>query len=162
MLYKSIVAHSTAERLECRLDRSIDVIVMMCQSCVNHEKWYVSSSSSFRYFSICTIIITQLWTNMDSMDNEMKLAFLVGWGYTLCWCFSYVPQALLNYRRKSVKGFSLDFALFNLCGTLQWWSRGNQLTAGQYAYFVYNVSLMYAPYARDAYFKAHPGMLTSC
>ena len=36
--------------------------------------------------------------------------------YFCAWSISFYPQAILNYRRKSVVGLSLDFQLLNLLG----------------------------------------------
>ena len=41
---------------------------------------------------------------------------VIGWGYILAWSFSFYPQAIQNYYRKSVGGFSLEFALLNPSG----------------------------------------------
>ncbi|CAI2376313.1 unnamed protein product [Moneuplotes crassus] len=41
---------------------------------------------------------------------------IIGWVYFFAWSFSFYPQVLLNYRKKSVAGFSLEFALLNVSG----------------------------------------------
>lgn len=44
------------------------------------------------------------------------LSQIVGWTYFFAWSISFYPQAVLNYQRKSVAGFSLEFALLNVSG----------------------------------------------
>ncbi|KAI9096934.1 PQ loop repeat-domain-containing protein [Phlyctochytrium arcticum] len=46
------------------------------------------------------------------------LSPIIGWAYFLAWSVSFYPQVLLNYRRKSVDGLSLDFVYLNLWGFL--------------------------------------------
>lgn len=41
---------------------------------------------------------------------------IIGWIYFFAWSFSFYPQAILNWRKKSVAGFSLEFALLNVSG----------------------------------------------
>ncbi|CAH7671596.1 PQ loop repeat-domain-containing protein [Phakopsora pachyrhizi] len=43
-------------------------------------------------------------------------SILLGWSYTLCWGISFYPQVLLNFKRKSVKGVSIDFLVLNVLG----------------------------------------------
>ncbi|KAJ1967991.1 hypothetical protein IWQ62_001515 [Dispira parvispora] len=40
----------------------------------------------------------------------------LGWLYFGAWSVSFYPQALLNYRRKSVQGLSIDFLVYNSFG----------------------------------------------
>lgn len=47
------------------------------------------------------------------------LSALFGWVYTLCWSLSFYPQPLLNYRRKSTSGTTVDFPLINCLGMLE-------------------------------------------
>ena len=44
------------------------------------------------------------------------ISAIIGWLYFAAWSISFYPQLILNYRRKSVSGFSLDFGLLNLFG----------------------------------------------
>lgn len=39
-----------------------------------------------------------------------------GWIYTLCWSASFYPQLILNIRRKSTTGTTVDFPLINVLG----------------------------------------------
>ena len=41
---------------------------------------------------------------------------VIGWMYFLAWSMSFYPQCLLNYKKKNVGGFSLEFALLNPSG----------------------------------------------
>lgn len=41
---------------------------------------------------------------------------IIGWIYFFAWSFSFYPQAILNWKKKSVAGFSLEFALLNVSG----------------------------------------------
>ena len=41
---------------------------------------------------------------------------VTGWGYFFAWSLSFYPQMIINYRRKSVEGFSVDFATLNVLG----------------------------------------------
>ena len=43
---------------------------------------------------------------------------ICGWLYLIVWSLSVYPQTILNYRLKSVAGFSLDFGIMNVCGYL--------------------------------------------
>ena len=44
------------------------------------------------------------------------ISFTIGWIYLVAWSFSFFPQAIENYQRKSVAGFSIEFALLNPSG----------------------------------------------
>ncbi|KAF4673082.1 hypothetical protein FOL47_011022 [Perkinsus chesapeaki] len=46
------------------------------------------------------------------------LSQLCGIAYLFCWSAMYYPQLYLNFKRKSVQGFSLDLWLYNLSGFL--------------------------------------------
>lgn len=45
------------------------------------------------------------------------LSAIFGWVYTILWGLSFYPQALLNYRRKSTTGTTVDFPFLNVLGT---------------------------------------------
>ncbi|CAD6443820.1 fb7b4858-83a0-4856-bba9-e12b862abcc5 [Sclerotinia trifoliorum] len=65
------------------------------------------------------------------------LSYLFGWIYTTCWSFSFYPQPLLNYKRKSTSGAAIDFPFLNVIGFA--------------AYFVSTVSFLYSPEIRREY-----------
>lgn len=52
------------------------------------------------------------------MASEYLKVFsaIIGWIYFFAWSFSFYPQWILNFRKKSVAGFSLEFALLNVSG----------------------------------------------
>mmetsp|Transcript_2015 Transcript_2015/g.1813 ORF Transcript_2015/g.1813 Transcript_2015/m.1813 type:complete len:269 (+) Transcript_2015:17-823(+) len=44
------------------------------------------------------------------------LSYVIGWIYFFAWSLSFYPQGLLNWKKKSVAGFSLEFAILNVSG----------------------------------------------
>ncbi|KAJ2450980.1 hypothetical protein EV183_003909 [Coemansia sp. RSA 2336] len=44
------------------------------------------------------------------------LSAILGWTYFIAWSVSFYPQIVLNYRRKSVEGLSIDFLVYNVYG----------------------------------------------
>jgi cystinosin len=44
------------------------------------------------------------------------LSQVVGWVYFFAWSISFYPQIYLNWKRKCVTGFSIDFAMYNFTG----------------------------------------------
>ncbi|VEU40038.1 unnamed protein product [Pseudo-nitzschia multistriata] len=44
------------------------------------------------------------------------ISSVIGYNYFVLWSICFYPQVLLNYRRKSTKGLSNDFAILNLMG----------------------------------------------
>lgn len=44
------------------------------------------------------------------------LVNITGWISTLAWGISFLPQCWINYRSKSVAGFSVEFAMLNPVG----------------------------------------------
>lgn len=44
------------------------------------------------------------------------LSQIIGWIYFFAWSFSFYPQIILNWQKKSVAGFSLEFAILNVSG----------------------------------------------
>lgn len=45
------------------------------------------------------------------------LSAVFGWIYFLCWSASFYPQAILNWRRRSTSGTTVDFPFINCLGT---------------------------------------------
>ncbi|PSC71717.1 Lysosomal Cystine Transporter (LCT) Family [Micractinium conductrix] len=66
-----------------------------------------------------------------------RISAVIGWTYFCAWSVSFYPQALSNWRRKSVAGLSLDFQLLNLLGFS--------------CYAVYNAGLFWSPVVRHEY-----------
>ncbi|CAM1508422.1 Fc.00g052700.m01.CDS01 [Cosmosporella sp. VM-42] len=72
------------------------------------------------------------------------LSALFGWVYFLAWSASFYPQGLLNYRRRSTSGTTVDFHFLNIFGFA--------------AYFVSNVAFYYSPVIRAQYAARHHGL----
>ncbi|CAD6937175.1 unnamed protein product, partial [Tilletia controversa] len=71
------------------------------------------------------------------------LSTACGWIYTAAWSASFYPQVVLNARRKSVSGLSLDFAFLNNFGFL--------------CYAVFNLAFFASPLVREQYRARHGG-----
>lgn len=67
---------------------------------------------------------------------------IIGWTYVLCWTASFYPQFILNIRRKTTRGFSIDFTLLNILGMT--------------SYAVHNIVLLLSPHVRAQYAHRHP------
>lgn len=67
---------------------------------------------------------------------------LLGWSYMLCWAGSFYPQPILNIRRKTTLGFSIDFAFLNILGMA--------------SYAIYNIALYSWPSVRHEYAERYP------
>ncbi|KAI2623189.1 hypothetical protein GGR54DRAFT_638434 [Hypoxylon sp. NC1633] len=65
------------------------------------------------------------------------LSALFGWIYTLSWSLSFYSQPLLNIRRKSTSGTTVDFPFLN--------------TIGFVAYLIYNTVFYFSPEIRHQY-----------
>lgn len=50
------------------------------------------------------------------MGSWEFVSLLIGWGYVFCWGTSFWFQVLLNYRRKSTEGLSINFLALNILG----------------------------------------------
>ena len=68
---------------------------------------------------------------------------VTGWGYFFAWSLSFYPQMIINYRRKSVEGFSVDFATLNVLGF--------------FCYSVYACSFHFSEAIQEDYKAAHHG-----
>ncbi|KAF9418003.1 hypothetical protein BGZ94_009813 [Podila epigama] len=55
---------------------------------------------------------------MELTEYSALVSHVLGWAYFLAWSASFWPQVLLNHRRKSVQGLSLDFIFLNVVGFL--------------------------------------------
>ncbi|KAM8888187.1 cystinosin isoform 1-T1 [Synchiropus picturatus] len=67
---------------------------------------------------------------------------VIGWIYFLAWSVSFYPQALENWRRKSVVGLNFDFLALNLTGFI--------------AYSVFNIGLFWVKFIQEEYLKKNP------
>jgi cystinosin len=72
------------------------------------------------------------------------VSLLFGWVYTFCWSLSFYPQPILNWRRKSTTGTTIDFPAINVLGFA--------------AYFVSNVAFLYSPEIRRQYALRNHGL----
>lgn len=54
------------------------------------------------------------------------LSEVFGWVYFIAWSVSFIPQVVLNWRRKSVVGLSFEFLMYNLTGFL-WYTTSSSL-----------------------------------
>mmetsp|Transcript_52592 Transcript_52592/g.94419 ORF Transcript_52592/g.94419 Transcript_52592/m.94419 type:complete len:311 (+) Transcript_52592:40-972(+) len=72
-----------------------------------------------------------------------RLSELLGWTYFCAWSVSFYPQVVLNHRRRSVNGLSLDYQMLNVVGFC--------------FYFLFNMMLYFMPGIRAAYRDAHDG-----
>ncbi|KAJ2851143.1 hypothetical protein J3B02_003596 [Coemansia erecta] len=44
------------------------------------------------------------------------ISTVIGWTYFAAWSISFYPQVILNFRRKSVEGLSIDYLVYNVYG----------------------------------------------
>ncbi|KAJ2906611.1 Cystinosin-like protein [Zalerion maritima] len=72
------------------------------------------------------------------------LSTVFGWVYTIAWSLSFYPQPLLNWKRKSTSGTTMDFPLINCLGFL--------------TYFIFNALFLYSPTVREQYAARHHGL----
>ncbi|GAA6028474.1 hypothetical protein JCM8097_007046 [Rhodosporidiobolus ruineniae] len=77
------------------------------------------------------------------LNGWVALSHALGWIYTGAWSLSFYPQVILNHRRKSVIGLSIDFLTLNPLGFA--------------AYTVFNVALYASPTVRRQYADRHDG-----
>eukprot|EP00897_Mesotaenium_endlicherianum_P004706 jgi/Mesen1/4263/ME000022S03545 len=62
---------------------------------------------------------------------------ILGWLAFATWSMSFYPQAILNYKRKSVVGFNFDFLVFNL--------------TKHTSYLIFNASMFFSPVVQQQY-----------
>ncbi|KAK8038068.1 cystinosin [Apiospora phragmitis] len=67
-----------------------------------------------------------------------------GWVYTLCWSASFYSQPLLNRRRRSTSGTTVDFPMINVFGFI--------------AYLTSNMAFYYSPVIRAQYAARNHGL----
>jgi len=53
---------------------------------------------------------------MASDDFWDILSSIFGWASFVAWSLSFYPQIFINYKTKSVAGFSVEFAMLNPVG----------------------------------------------
>ncbi|KJZ80533.1 hypothetical protein HIM_00383 [Hirsutella minnesotensis 3608] len=80
-----------------------------------------------------------------SMDSFLVyVSALFGWVYTFCWSASFYPQPLLNFKRRSTSGTTVDFPFLNVLGFA--------------CYFVSNSAFYYSPLIREQYAARNHGL----
>ena len=93
-------------------------------------------------------------------------ANVFGWAYFISWTVSFYPQTIMNFRMKSVAGFSLDFVAFNLLGyfgysiftcTLYW----NNTVRQEYVNFEHTKHRDVPVEANDVAFAVHGLFITT-
>ncbi|KAF9207522.1 hypothetical protein BGZ49_000260 [Haplosporangium sp. Z 27] len=83
---------------------------------------------------------------MESASSQgygQLLSHIIGWAYFIAWSASFYPQAILNWRRKSVQGLSMDFIHLNVLGFL--------------CYSVFNLTFFYSTEVQEEYRKRNNG-----
>lgn len=70
------------------------------------------------------------------------LSTVLGWTYVYCWSASFYPQPLLNWRRKSTAGLTVDFPALNVLGFV--------------AYTISTTCFLFSPEIRKQYALRHP------
>ncbi|KAI9179508.1 hypothetical protein H9P43_004834 [Blastocladiella emersonii ATCC 22665] len=97
------------------------------------------------------------------MSTGSVISAIIGWAYFVAWSVSFYPQLILNYRRKSVEGLSLDFLAYNIIGfscyatytlSYAWWP----LVQDEYKRRNDGRANLVAP--NDVFFAAHAWVLT--
>ncbi|CAO3599820.1 unnamed protein product [Absidia cylindrospora] len=66
---------------------------------------------------------------------------IIGWTYFLSWSCSFYPQTILNFKRKSVQGLSIDFLYYNVFGFL--------------CYSIFNLAFFFSEDIQDEYRRRH-------
>jgi len=72
----------------------------------------------------------------------IQLSTVAGWIYTAAWAFSFWPQIIANFQRKSVVGFNFDFVALS--------------TVGQTLYCIFNVGVYFSSSIENEYWRRHP------
>jgi len=72
----------------------------------------------------------------------LLISDIVGWIYFVAWSISFYPQIYQNWRRKSVRGLSLDFVFINITGFA--------------VYALYNMGLFWITSVQNQYLEKHP------
>lgn len=107
-----------------------------------------SQSDSWPVFSLQSTLLIHSLFQSSRMSSPLAafghcVSNLLGWVYTLAWGVSFYPQFMLNYRRKSVRGLSLDFLALNVFGFL--------------CYSASTFGLLLSPVVRKEYGERHNG-----
>ncbi|KAG0305789.1 hypothetical protein BGZ97_000979 [Linnemannia gamsii] len=71
------------------------------------------------------------------------LSYLIGWAYFIAWSASFYPQVILNWRRKTVQGLSMDFVHLNVVGFL--------------CYSIFNLAFFFSDEVQEEYKRRNGG-----
>ncbi|KAI8091899.1 PQ loop repeat-domain-containing protein [Thamnidium elegans] len=80
--------------------------------------------------------------NQGIMSTWSIVSDIIGWSYFFVWSISFYPQIFLNWKRKSVKGLSIDFLFYNVLGF--------------FCYSIYNLSFYFDKEIQEEYQSRHP------
>ncbi|KAI9741020.1 MAG: hypothetical protein M1834_002731 [Cirrosporium novae-zelandiae] len=80
--------------------------------------------------------------SIDTVKFAQVVSWLLGWIYFLCWSLSFYPQPILNWRRKSVRGLSIDFPTINAFGFI--------------CYFASTTAMLFSSTIRNQYAIRNP------
>ncbi|KAF2756533.1 L-cystine transporter-like protein, partial [Pseudovirgaria hyperparasitica] len=80
-------------------------------------------------------------------DSELRLfaqavSRVLGWIYFVSWSFSFYPQPILNWQRKTTSGFAIDYPTLNILGFT--------------SYTISTASFLYNPTIRQQYAYRNP------
>ncbi|KAA3675636.1 cystinosin [Paragonimus westermani] len=95
---------------------------------LGHVRSTITANLFHFVYSLDRVTCDVLVMHLSWLDG---LQIAVGWMYFVAWTISFYPQVFLNWKRKSVVGFNLDFLCLNLVGFL--------------VYSVFNVALFASP-----------------
>ncbi|KAI8368151.1 PQ loop repeat-domain-containing protein [Radiomyces spectabilis] len=111
----------------------------------SHNGLFLSRPVSGRRF-VSFAAFVSLYSLMAALHYELAedpgiawhiISSIIGWTYFAAWSVSFYPQAILNWKRKSVQGLSLDFLNYNVLGFL--------------CYSIFNLSFYFSKEIQDEY-----------
>ena len=79
----------------------------------------------------------------DMTGGWGRFSAALGWTYFAAWSISFYPQVLMNWRRHSVVGLSLDYQLYNIIGFV--------------SYAIFNCTFFFSPNIQMQYNSTHGG-----
>ena len=63
------------------------------------------------------VLASPLMGDDQEVNKTLEIiSSVLGWISFVCWSLSFYPQIWINYKAKSVAGFSLEFAILNPVG----------------------------------------------
>ncbi|CAO3641580.1 unnamed protein product [Cunninghamella blakesleeana] len=82
-----------------------------------------------------------LYPSSFNSDVWPIISNVIGWAYFLAWSISFYPQVILNIKRKSAQGLSIDFLYYNVFGFL--------------CYSIFNLAFFYSEEIQREYRERH-------